>query len=1013
MAAERSESPAPGGCIALAFTDVEGSSSLWDADAPAMREGIRLHNELLRRLLAKHQGYEVKTEGDAFMVAFVSPADALAWCLECQCGLLAAPWPAELLARAEAAAVASALDRSRPLYRGLRVRMGVHLGTPDCVPDPTTGRMDYFGPVVNRAARVAGAAHGGQVLLSDAVRAALGGEFPGARLRPLGTFHLKGLTSPEPLHEALPVSLAERAFPPVRARAPRRVSLPQPAGRCLGRDDELAELAHRFDEGARLITLLGPGGIGKTRLAIELGRYLAARPEREAAEVLFCDLTSAGSASEVAGLVARTAGCSFGPVAATEELVESVGSDLAEHEGLLAILDNFEQVASHAVETVGRWRQLSPGTAFLVTSREPLGLESELAFRLTPLAPAPAVELFLERLATTRRGVVLSEAERSVVEQIARRLDGIPLALELAAGRVGVLTVSQLERQLAHRFKVLTSSRRDLAARQATLRGAIDWSWRLLGPPERELLASLSVFHGFTLEAVEATMAPGQDASALDLLQALVDRSMVQASLEGESTRFHLLASIRDFAAEKLRESGQAAEAQLRHARYFAELAASRLTGAFLDDDRIDREQLEQEQDNLAAALEVEALPTVERLRVLLALCGEVYVRRPLADLAALAVRGEALASGAEVPPDLRCRAMDLLGTCRWLEGDLVRARDALERARTLAEQSADPTLRAWVLKDLASVYLLEGDETEAEILLTRATAEARASGDPIVESRMTGNLGHVAYRQCRFEDCLVLFARQMELTAARPDSLDRGFAETNLAGALLGLGRYAEARQSYERALVIFERLGHFRFSSMSQCGLAYTRVMLGEGALALEGVVQTLATARRHGLKWATAHALSSIGIVRLESGQGPEGLRVLEECVQVSRASSDRNMLGLSIAYRGAAHALCDEPERALADLAESATLLGSATTVCRDGLEGLVFVARSRLAARAGDEREARRWMEAARERLALVKGWQDGSLPPAVPGPGGRFVGVALPLLERAVERLAAAVGGSR
>ncbi|MBI2944610.1 MAG: AAA family ATPase [Candidatus Wallbacteria bacterium] len=1004
MASRLKAANAPVGCVTLVFTDVEGSTALWEAQPGAMREGIALHNRLMRESIRRRRGYEVKTEGDAFMVAFGSPGAAVAWCLEAQRQLMEAPWPRELLSQAEAAEVGAA---GATVFRGLRVRMGAHMGEPDCVPDPTTGRMDYFGPVVNRAARLSGAAHGGQVLVSGAVRSLLGARVAGARLRELGVYHLKGLAQPETLHEVLPEQLSGRKFPPVRAQAPRKRTLPVPAGACLGRERELAALEALLGRGERLVTVLGPGGIGKTRLAVELGlRY--SEPGRErGGEVVFCDLTRATSVSEIAELAAGALSACFGQLGTTQALVEAVGNELAGREGCLVILDNFEQVARHAVETVGRWRALAPQVQLLVTSREPLGLSGEATYRLEPLELDDAVTLFMQRAAAARSQLSLELRERPVVERITRSVDCIPLALELAAGRAGILSLEQVEEQLSRRFGLLASTRRDVEPRQATLRGAIDWSWNLLSERERAALAQLSVFRGCTLDAAEAVLEVGEAAGGgqtLDLVQGLVDRSMVQVTMGERGARYHLLVSIQAFAAQKLEESGGAGAARERHGRYYARLAAERFTGSFLDDDRIDSAAVEAERDNLTAALDAPTLPAEQKLELIVALCCQAYTRRPLDEMKALAARGESLAS-AVGSPALVTRMLEVIGVSEWLAGDHEAAARHLERALGQAKLAGDARLEALVLKDLASCDMMLSRGKQAAELLDRALERARVSGDPYVEARIIGNLGHVWYRQCDGARCVPLFERQLELTVDRPESLEHAFALNNLGGAKLLLNCFDEARRLHERALAILIRLGHFRFEAMVQCQLASVGVMRGEGALALEDVVRTLSRARRYGLKWAIAHALYVIGLVRIESGDARGALAVLQEGEGAAREAGDLNMLALTLAGRSAALGIAGEPDRARRDLEAARELIHEGHDSVIRVMEGFLHVGRALRAAAAGDTAGAREAQRAAGEIAAAARGWQDGTVTAPSEHPGCRFVGVGLPLLERTLERM--------
>jgi predicted ATPase len=301
----------------------------------------------------------------------------------------------------------------------------------------------------------------------------------------------------------------------VRGQSLTRKTLPRPAHGCLGRNRELAELERLLAGGERLLTLVGPGGIGKTRLAVELGWRLASESEREASDIAFCDLTRAATSVEIAESVARASGCAFGAQATAAALVELVDAHLSDRSGLVVILDNFEQLTPYGAETVGAWRAASPDTRFLVTSREPLGFASETIVRLASLDQISGVLLFADRVLPEHREAVLATANRPAVEALVDRLDGIPLALELAASRVGVLSVKQLCEQLSHRFRLLASRRRDLPVRQATLRGTLDWSWNLLSESERSALAQLSVFRGCSLDAAEQVLElPGGERAA-------------------------------------------------------------------------------------------------------------------------------------------------------------------------------------------------------------------------------------------------------------------------------------------------------------------------------------------------------------------------------------------------------------------------------------------------------------------------------------------------------------------
>ncbi|HEY9854947.1 MAG TPA: adenylate/guanylate cyclase domain-containing protein, partial [Stenomitos sp.] len=467
----------PTGQVTLVFTDVQGSTSLWEQHTDAMRAALLQHNAELRQLLAETGGYEVKTEGDAFMLAFGDPVAAVRWCLAAQETLLGIDWPHALLSHPDASE-AQREDGSL-LFRGLRVRMGVHTGHPECRQDPVTGRMDYFGPMVNRAARISGAAHGGQIVLGaeawKAVQphlAALGAP----QAVELGRFHFKGLVEPEALVQLLPTSLGDRSFPPPKAQDVKKTNLVPSPSRFIGRERDLRRVHELFTQGSRLITLLGPGGTGKTRLSQQFGLEGL---EDYPGGAWFCDLTQASTLDGIGEAVAAALGVPLTTVTCDDDLVRVLGNALAARGRTLVILDNFEQLVDHAAATLGRWLTAAPESHFLVSSRELLRLPGETAYELSPLglpsdpsdiAGSEAVQFFVDRVRAVRSDYDLTEADAPTVAEIVRQLDGIPLAIELAAARMSVLTAAKLLERLPRRFDLLSTGRRDASERQATLR---------------------------------------------------------------------------------------------------------------------------------------------------------------------------------------------------------------------------------------------------------------------------------------------------------------------------------------------------------------------------------------------------------------------------------------------------------------------------------------------------------------------------------------------------------------
>jgi predicted ATPase/class 3 adenylate cyclase len=537
----------PSGTVTFLFTDVEGSTKLLHAlGAEGYADALAEHRRRLREAFARHGGVEVDTQGDAFFVAFPTAPGALAAADEAREALSTGP---------------------------IRVRIGLHTGT------PLLADEGYVGPDVHRAARIAAAGHGGQILVSAATAQLV----EGVQLRDLGDHRLKDLTAPERIFQ-----LGTDEHPPLKTL--HQTNLPVPATPFLGREAELAEIRELLVElGHRLVTLTGPGGTGKTRLALQAA---ASAADAFPGGVWWVPL----AALRDPALVLESASTALG-----------ASGDLAEHIGdtkLLLLFDNFEHLTQAAADLAPLLAGC-PNLTVLVTSREPLHLGGEHEYAVDPLQRGEAVELFLTRALAVRRDF----AANGEVAAICERLDHLPLAIELAAARVKLLSPKALLERLEQRLPLLAGGTRDAPERQRTLRATIEWSHELLTPDEQRLFARLAVFRGgCTLEAAEAVV----DAE-LDTLQSLVDKSLVR--LRGE--RFWMLETIREFAVERLEASGEADELRQRHAEHFLALAEEAAVHVRTDSQEwIDR--LEGEHDNLRAALDrLDAVPSptsVQRL---------------------------------------------------------------------------------------------------------------------------------------------------------------------------------------------------------------------------------------------------------------------------------------------------------------------------------------------------------------------------------------------------------------
>jgi predicted ATPase/class 3 adenylate cyclase len=549
------------GTLTFLFTDLEGSTRLWERFPQAMKRALERHDSILLTAVTAAGGQVVKTTGDGLMAVFGSAADAVRACLAAQRGLVEEPWQ-------ETGA--------------LRVRMGLHAGEAQLRGD------DYFGPAVIRSARIMAVGHGGQVLLSAASAALVADQLPdGAALVGLGAHRLKDLGRPEQLFQLVHPALSHD-FPPLATPDRRPNNLPTQASMFIGRETELREIRVRIErESVRLLTLTGPGGTGKTRLALQVA---ADEVDRFDHGVFFIDLSPMRDTQAVLASMARTIGL-------TETGDQSLLAELERqlrHQRVLLILDNFEQVMT-AAPTAVELLSGCPGLKLLVTSREALHVRGEQLYAVPPLslplagrerlgatelAGYEAVQLFVERAQAVRPDFGLTNENAAAIADICLRLDGLPLAIELATSRINLFSPEELRERLGSRLALLQRGPRDLPSRQRTLRATIEWSYQLLARGECRLFELLSVFSGAGLEAVEAVAEEldwltetGGD--TLDDLASLLDKSLIRKVDPGEATsRLLMLETIREYAAERLEDLPElAAAARRAHASYFADFA--------------------------------------------------------------------------------------------------------------------------------------------------------------------------------------------------------------------------------------------------------------------------------------------------------------------------------------------------------------------------------------------------------------------------------------------------------
>jgi predicted ATPase/class 3 adenylate cyclase len=542
MLAAMAEGVLPTGTVTFLFSDMEGSTRLvQDLGPTTFTEVLERHNAVLREAFGRHGATERGTQGDSFLVMFPEAPAAVAAAADAQRALAGTEWPAAAM---------------------VRVRMGLHTGI------ARLGGDDYVGVDVNRAARICGLGHGGQVLLSDATRALTADDVPdGVSVRSLGQHRLRDLDRPEPLHQ-LVIEGLPADFPPLAAADGPVGNLPSRLTSFVGRDRELGTLERLLDDAA-LVTLTGPGGAGKTRLAIETARRRAVQFDDGAWLVR---LEGVEDPELVLDAIAGT--CSLVESPQTTAL-ERLQAFLAGR-SILLVLDNFEHLMPAAERIHALLERAGPDVRVIVTSRAPLRIGLEQEFAVGQLDPSDAIGLFVERARRADPTFGLTDENRGAVGEICDHLDGLPLGIELAASRIGLLPAPVIADQLTRRLDLPGVAPRDLPARQRTLTDAIAWSNSLLDEPARRLLERLSVFAGgFRLEELEAVGGPSLELGAqpIDALSDLVEQSLVEPIPGPDVPRYRLLETIQRFGAGRLAERDETSQARDRHARAYLALA--------------------------------------------------------------------------------------------------------------------------------------------------------------------------------------------------------------------------------------------------------------------------------------------------------------------------------------------------------------------------------------------------------------------------------------------------------
>ena len=846
----------PTGTVTLLFTDIEGSTRAWEAHPIEMDAALARHDQLVRTAIEMAEGHVFKTVGDAFCAAFGDASRAVEAAVAIQRAVAAESWPDET---------------------PIRLRMGLHSGVCQERDD------DYFGPPVNRVARLEATAHGGQVVLSAATEALAKGRLPAEiTLRDMGEHRLKDLGRPEQIFQVCIPGLADE-FPPLRSLTSPQMptNLPEQVSTFVGRERELAAVRAAL-ESSRLVTLTGPGGSGKTRLAIHTGADLL---DGIGDGVFVAELAPLVDPELVATTVAGVLSISCD---GTRPVLDSLVDALRDRTMLL-LLDNCEHVINAAATLADAILRSCPGMELLATSREPLGIDGEHVFRVPSLllpdadeddpevvARSEAVALFIERGQQHNAAFTLDASNVAVVGRLVRRLDGIPLALELAAARLRSLSVDNLEQRLDQRFRILTGGSRTALPRQQTLSALIDWSYDLLTPAEKKVLARLSVFAGgWDLEAAEAIAAGGdvEDWEVLDLLTAVVDKSLVQADTNPDGKiRYRLLETVREYAAVRLDEAGHDAAEAVRTAHRDHYLGLAEQAAPFLTthDQIVWLDRLEAERDNLRATF-----------------------ARCLTD--------------ADPEPGFRLtRALRHYWFNRGDSADDERVRAFLARP----DAQAPDLGRGWALLTLAQMEAL--GRRASETLIDEVIRIGRENHDPTLTALGYRVLAGRSYRQAD----LAASDRQarigLEFAITGGDAHTIAMFSGWLAGSMVEVGRRDEALEHLEAALVLCSAVGD-RFllhTLLNNIGLVH--LFEGELGAARTKFTESIRLAMQLGDVEAVLTGQLNLAFAALLDNDMPSARAVLADALPRSFRRGSIGLVGYYLLV--AATACTSEPRKA---------------------------------------------------------------------------------------------------
>jgi len=783
----------PRGTVTFLFTDIENSTRLMQEMGDRYPAAQTAHHEMLRAAFQSNEGHELRTEGDSFFCVFASAIDA------CQ--------------------AAAAAQRSLSSYawengQALRVRIGLHTGEA-----PLVGN-EYIGLDVHQAARVAGAAHGGQVVISDTTRGLVEGNLkPGLKLRDLGMHRLKDLAQPERLYQLVIEGLQE-SFPALRTLDATQNNLPTQMTSFVGRAAEVAE-GKRLLQNRRLLTLTGPGGIGKTRLSLQIAAESA---QQFPAGVYFVPLSAVRDHELVASAVAQVLGV---PIAGSRTPIEGVVEHLRD-KTILLLLDNFEQLLPGGAAAATQLLQAGPGVKLLVSSRSVLRVYGEQEFAVEPLGlpdrkthpgldalrQYEAVKLFIERAVAVKPDFAVTNENAPAIAGICERVDGLPLAIELAAARIKLFSPQALLSRLETSLSALGTGARDLPGRQQTLHGAIDWSYEMLNENQKRLLNRFSVFaRGAHLEQAELVCGPAGEVGGdvLTGLDDLADHSLLRRQPDFAEPRLLMLQTIREYAGERLEQSGESEETHNRHADAFCSLANTAAPNLFGEDQKTWLDRLELDHDNFRASLDwcVEQ-NDAERAH---GLAGSLWrfwqMRGHLHEGRARTTVILAMPESSRYP-DSRARALEAAGGIAYWQGDMPASQVFYEECLALRRAGNDRRELANAFYNASFPRMVDRSELAmSEGLLEQALPIYRELADEAGISGCQWAIGNLLYFRRSYDRAIGALDEAIELFRKSGNRFGLGWALHTRSLCALRTGDVEGGRNYVREALELFSKAG------------------------------------------------------------------------------------------------------------------------------------------------------------------------------------------------------------